>query len=238
MRCGKIASILVSLVLALCLAGGMCLAQQKPATPAPAPPAAAKDQQPAAGQIGGKTTPEQAKEFAACSPAFPGEQISEMMEFAVSLSPELPAKLKPVLMKCDFEVNNRILAFIEDAQEELASLPADDPEAQKMLTQTKAKEMETELILAVKPVNEKELQRVVGDLFEIRNNAMKARLKDLEEETKEIKARLDERKQMKDQIVGKKMKELTSDEPPQQAMSGAPGSKPEAAPKPDKLSWD
>jgi hypothetical protein len=148
---------------------------------------------------------EKGTDYDACSPVYPGEQIAQMMTFAKALSPELPGKLRPILLKCDVDVNNQILEFMEALQLEVSSLEFQNEQQEIDFLAEKAKEIEIELLLTEKPVKEAELKKLVTDLFYLLQKRLKVHAEDLDLEAKELKKRIEERENMKDQIVDKKI---------------------------------
>ncbi|HMK34300.1 MAG TPA: hypothetical protein VK463_04475 [Desulfomonilaceae bacterium] len=210
---------------------------QQPASPSKQQPGAqekAKSQVPAKAaqpqpveQAAG--TDQKGDDYAACSPVFPGEQIAEMMNFVAVLSADLPGKLRPIVLKCDFAVNSQILGFLENLQEEIADAEFQNEDQEKNFLAEKAKEVEIQLALVQKPVNESEIKKLVGDIFEFRQKSMRNHAADLEKEAADLKKRVEEREKLKDQIVEKKAKEISA-EAPQTAGAGPSAD--------DKLSWD
>ncbi len=174
------------------------------------------------------------EEFAVCSPAFPGEQIVEMMEFTAKLSPKAAEKLRPILLKCDLDVNNELLGFLEDMQNEVADAQFDNEEQEKLFLAEKGKEIEAQLAVVQKPVNEGDLKMVVSELFDMKQASLKGHLADLEKETEQVKKRIAEREKLKGQIVDRKIKEMASsvEQPAQQKAQG------EKAQAEDPLDWD
>lgn len=232
MRCSKSGSghvlFLTTLLVAMCFAIALIAdAQSPPMKSAPtaqekgAKPAMEKKAQPPEQEA------EKAKEYAVCSPEFPGEQIAEMMEFAEIVSKDLPGKLKPVLLKCDLSVNNQLLAFIEDLQQQIAEASFENEEQEKRFLQEKAKEVEIQVLLAQKPAKEAEVKKLVADIFEIRQQNMKDQLGEMEKDAAELKKRVEERQKLKDQIVERKAKEIV----------GEPLQTP-AEKEAEKLAWD
>jgi hypothetical protein len=228
---------LTTLLIALCFSITIIANAEKPAPPSKAAPAAPEK--------AGPTTPEKkgqpvaqpgdaqtkkGAEFAACSPQFPGEQIADMMGFVASLSTDLPGKLKPILLKCDIDVNGQLLGLLEDLQQQVADAQFDNEDQEKKFLDEKAREVEVQILLTQKPFKEAELKKLVGDLFEIRQKDMKDEAAGLEKEAANLKKRVEERQKVKDQIVERKLKEMTSETPPKAAEGGPPGE--------DKLSWD
>ena len=92
-----------------------------------------------ASQEEGAPLGEEGADYDSCSPVFPGEQIAQMMMFAKALSPELPGKLRPILLKCDVEVNNRLLEFIETLQLQVSALEFRNEEQERDFLAEKAK---------------------------------------------------------------------------------------------------
>lgn len=148
------------------------------------------------------------EQYAACSPAFPAEQIADIVAFVANISPELPDKVRPILLKCDLEVNTQLLEFLERIQEEVAAVEFDDDEQEKLYLQEKAKQIEAELILLSKPINEANLKQVVGQLFELRQQGLKQYIDRIQKDLDEAKQRVDKREQNKQKIVDKKAQEL------------------------------
>lgn len=233
MKCGNNRSgrwfFMTTLLLALCFAVAVVAGAQAPAAPKTAPAAPEKAVKPAPEKKA--LTPEQeeerAKEFAVCSPEFPGEQIAEMMDFVEVISKDLPGKLKPILLKCELVVNNQLLAFVEELQQEIAEATFDSEEQEKRFLEEKAKEVEVQVLLAQKPVKEADLKKLVAEIFDIRQQNMKDQVAEMEKDASELKRRVEERQKLKDQIVERKVKEITG-EPPQTA----------AEKEAEKLAWD
>jgi hypothetical protein len=227
-----------TLLIALCFAITMVADAQKPAPPAKGAPAAPekagtpsmeKTNQPATQEKGGAEA-EKGMEYAACSPQFPGEQIAEMMEFASSLSSELPGKLRAIVMQCDFNTNSRILGILENLQGQVAESQFETEDQEKRFLAEKAKEVEIELLLTQKPIKEAELKKLLSDIFEIRQKNMTDEAAALEKEAADLKKRVDERQNLKDQIVERKSKEISGETSKKAAEGGTP--------ERDKLSWD
>lgn len=176
------------------------------------------------------TSAEPGEEYAACSPVYSGKEISAMESFLRELSPELGAKVKPILLKCDFKVNDQLLTTIAAVQEEMGETDFLNPEEEADFRQEKAKEIEIQVLLSQQPVNQAELKKLVTELFEIRQKSLNSELADLEKQAEMLKKRIEERKKLKDQITDRKVKELVSGEPP-----ASEGKEP---PPPDPLAWD
>jgi hypothetical protein len=174
-------------------------------------------------------------EYAMCSPSFPGEQVAVLMQFVKFLAPDLVPKLRSLLLKCDVELNNLLLAFIEDLQEEIASSEFDSDEQQQLFLTEKAKELEIQLVLLQKPVNQEELKKLVSEQFDLRHKRMQAHLTDLEKEVAALKQRVHEREDLKDQIVAQRVKDIL--DMPRQRAAKEETSKEEAS-MDDKLFWD
>jgi hypothetical protein len=220
---------LTTLLIALCFSITIIANAEKPApSPKAGPTTPEKKGQPVAKP--GDAQAKKGAEYAACSPQFPGEQIADMMGFVASLSPDLPDKLKPILLKCDVDVNGQLLGMLEDLQQQVADAQFDNEDQEKRFLDEKAREIEIQVLLTQKPVKEAELKKLVADIFEIRQNNMKDEAAGLEKEAANLKKRVEERQKAKDQIVERKLKEMTSETPPKAAEGGPPGE--------DKLSWD
>jgi hypothetical protein len=174
------------------------------------------------------------EEFAVCTPAFPAEQIVEMLEFTKKLSPQAAEKMRPILLQCDFNVNNQLLGFLEDLQNEVADTQFDNEEQEKLFLSEKGKEIEAQITLLQKPVNDAELKKVVSDLFDMKQATLKGHLADLEKEADQVKKRIAEREKLKSQIIDRKTKEMAApmEQPPQQK---AQDQQPQAS---DPLAWD
>jgi hypothetical protein len=238
---GYMLSVIVPLI-ALCFLFSTAASAQKHArqvkgTPAPekVSPANAKTNEQAAKPMEeGGPEAKKGMEYAACSPDFPGEQIDQLLNFAASLSPDLPNKLKPILMKCDFGVNDQLLGVLERAQEQVAQSQFDNKDQEKRFLHEESEEVEIQLLLAQKPVKEAEVTKLVGDLFDIKQKNMKDEAASLKKQAADLKKRIEERQKLKDQIVARKVKEISSPapQPAAQAEEEGPPS------KPDKLSWD
>jgi predicted metal-dependent hydrolase len=150
-----------------------------------------------------------------------------MMMFAKALSPELPGKLRPILLKCDVEVNNRLLEFIETLQLQVSALEFRNEEQERDFLAEKTKEIEIELLLTEKPVKEAELKKLVTELFDIVQKRLRVHAADLDLEAKELKKRIEERDSLKDRIVDKRIQNLKDRQ--KQGQVGKTG---------DRLSWD
>jgi len=231
---------LTTLLIALCFSITIVAYAEKPTPPSKGTPAAPekagppsldKKDQPAMPKEKGAAEAEKGMEYAACSPEFPGEQITEMMSFVESLSPDLPGKLKIVVLQCDFNVNGRILGFLEHLQQQVAEAQFGNEDQEKRFLDEKAKEVEIELLLTQKPLKETELKKLVADVFEIRQKNMAAEAASLEKEAADLKKRVEERQKLRDQIVERKVKEVAAGEATQKAPEGG-------APDRDNLSWD
>jgi hypothetical protein len=169
------------------------------------------------------------EEYAVCSPDYSDKQILAMAKFVGQLSPELVLKVRPILLKCDFKVNDRLLTTIAEIQDEMDEIEFTSPEQEKEFRQEKAKEIEIQVVLTQKPVNQAELKKLVGDLFEIRQRSMKSALADLEKEAELLKKRIEERQKLKDGITERKAKEIVSGEQPESD---------DKEPPKDPLAWD
>jgi hypothetical protein len=234
-------AMLLSLVFCLALAAH---AEQKPATKSTAPaiekappgtpsattqkgaapPPEKQSSQAVPGKTGSKE--ETAEEYAACSPDFPGEQVMQLMEFAGQISPDLAQRLRTIILKCDFDINNQLLGLLQEIRDEVSDTDFPDAEQQKKFLQTKAKEVELQILLSQKPVNEAEVKNLVDQLFDLRQQEMKDALVDLKKDADTLEKRIDEREKLKSQIVEKKMKEIISGEEAREGKSS------------DKLSWE
>lgn len=228
-----------TLLIALCFAISIVADAQKPsAPPKGAPVTSEKAGPPAPEKKGQQAMPgeqkgaqaEKGAEYAACSPEFPGEQIAGLVDFVGVLSSDLPGKLKPVLLNCDLAINNQLLGFLEDMQREIADAEFENEDQEKRFLGEKAKEVEIQLLLVQKPVKESEVKKLVAEIFELRQKSMNDQVAFLEKEAADLKKRLEERKKLKDQIVERKLKEITSEEPPKRVEGGSSGD--------DKLAWD
>jgi hypothetical protein len=221
--------ILTTLLIALCFSITIMANAEKPApSPKAGPTTPEKKGQPVAKP--GDAQAKKGAEYSACSPQYPGEQIADMMSFTASLSPDLPGKLKPILLKCDVDVNGQLLGLLEDLQQQVADAQFDNEDQEKRFLDEKAREIEIQILLTQKPVKEAELKKLVADIFEIRQQNMKDEAAGLEKEAANLKKRVEERQKAKDQIVERKLKEMTSETPPKPAEGSPPGE--------DKLSWD
>lgn len=167
---------------------------------------------------------EKGADYDLCSPVFPGEQIAQMMTFAKALSPELPVKLRPILLKCDADVNNRLLAFMEALQLEVSALEFCNEEQQLDFLAEKVKEIEIELLLTDNPVKEAELKKLVTELFDLEQKRLKVHAVDLDLETKALKKKIEERDNLKDRIVDEKIQDIKDRE--KQGQVRKPGDKP------------
>jgi len=203
-------------------------AAQEKAAPQPKVAAPSPAQEPAG------APKDKAEEYAVCSPAFPGEQIAEMMEFTTKLSPGVAEKLRPILLQCDLNVNNQLLGFLEDLQNEVADTQFDNEEQEKIFLAEKGKEIEAQITVLQKPLNEAELKKVVSELFDMKQAGLKGHLADLEKEAEQVKKRIAERDKMKAQIIDRKTKEMAApmEQPPQQK---AQDQQPQTE---DPLAWD
>jgi hypothetical protein len=161
-----------------------------------------------ASQKEGAHSGDKTADYDSCSPVFPGEQIAQMMAFAKALSPDLPDKLRPILLKCDVEVNNQLLEFIEAQQLKVSALEFRDEEQELDFLAEIAKEIEIELLLTEKPVKEAELKKLVTELFDIVQKRLTVHAVDLDLELGELKKRIEERKNLKDRIVDKKIESI------------------------------
>ncbi len=171
--------------------------------------AATPGTQPAAPDPAATKAPIDAPEqYAACSPQFPAEQIADMVAFVAQISPELPDKVRPILLKCDLNVNSQLLEFLERIQEEVALVEFDDDAQEKLYLQEKTKQIEAELILLNKPINDANLKLVVGQLFELRQQGLKQYIERIQKDLDEAKTRVAKRESNKEKIVDKKAKEL------------------------------
>lgn len=176
------------------------------------------------------TTPtESGEEYAACSPEFSDEQIVSITQFLKELSPELVPKIRAILLKCDFKVNDDLLSTLTSVQEEMAGTEFGSPEQERAFREEKIKEIEIQMVLTQKPVNQAELKKLVGELFEMRQKGMKSELADLEKQADLLKKRIEERQKLKEQITDRKAKELAS---------GAHSAEEGKEPPQDPLSWD
>ena len=170
-----VAAVAVSLLL-VCNAA---LAAEKKAAPQTASEAKTSEQKAAPAA----TTPaEQGEDYAACSPEFSDEQITGATSFLKDLSPELVPKVREVLLQCDYKVNDDLLTTLTSIQEELAGMEFGSAEQESEFRREKIKEIEIQVALAQKPVNQGELKKLVGDLFEMRQKGLKAELADLEKQ--------------------------------------------------------
>lgn len=174
------------------------------------------------------TTGEPGEEYAACSPNYSGEEIKAVEAFLAEFSQDLAMKTKQILLECDFRVNDRLLAFIKELQEEMADIEFASAEEEKEYRQEKAKEVEVQIALSKQPVDEAGLKKLVGELFDLRQKGMKSELADLEKQAEMLKKRIAERQQLKDKIVDRKTQELAG---------GAGPTEGEEAPT-DPLAWD
>jgi hypothetical protein len=200
-------------------------APEKKGAPAAAPQAAKPDVKAPAPS----TTGQPGDEYAGCSPDYASEEIKAMEAFVAELSPELTPKFKAILLKCDFKANDDLLGYISSLQEDMADMEFANAEQEKEYRQEKAKEVEVQIVLSQKPVDQAELKKLVGDLFDLRQKGMQFELADLEKQVELLKKRVGERQQLKDKIVDRKAKELTAGEQPE-----AEGKEP----PPDPLGWD
>ncbi len=199
--------ILTALTFVLCCSFPLVSDAQKPAPQKKAGDPAADKATPPEKKDAPATQGEGA-DYDLCSPVFPGEQIAQMMTFAKALSPELPGKLRPVLLKCDVDVNNQLLGFIEALQLEVSALEFLDEGHQLAFLEEKAKEIEIELLLTEKPVKEAELKKLVTELFDLVQKRLKVHAADLDLEAKELTKRIEERDNLKDRIVDKKVQSI------------------------------
>jgi hypothetical protein len=175
------------------------------------------------------TTGQPGDEYAGCSPDYDSEEIKAMEAFVAELSPDLTPKFKAILLKCDFKANDELLGLITSLQEDMADMEFASAEQEKEYRQEKAKEVEVQIILSQRPVDQAALKKLVGELFDLRQKGMQYELEDLEKQVELLKKRVAERQQLKDKIIDRKAKELTAGEQP-----AAEGKEP----PPDPLSWD
>jgi hypothetical protein len=219
------------LLIALCFSITFVANAQKPVPPSKGAPATQeKKAQPAAQQGQGGAQAQKGAEYAACSPDFPAAQIADLMDFVATLSKDLPGKLKPVLLKCDVDVNRQLLGFLADMQQNMGDVQFENEDQEKRFLNEKAKEVEVQLVMVQEPIKEAELKKLMSDLFDIKQQDMKDEAAGLEKEAAAIKKRVEERQKLKDQIVDRKLKEMTSENPPKPAEGAAAGE--------DKLSWE
>lgn len=175
------------------------------------------------------TTGGSAEEYSGCSPDYSAEEIKAMEEFVADLAPDLVSKLKPILLKCDFKVNDELLNFITALQEEMADMEFDNDEQEKEYRLEKSRELAVHIALSQQPVDQAELKKLVGELFDIRQKTLKADLADLEKQVEMLKKRIAEREQLKDKIIDQKMKDLAA---------GAQAETEGKEPPTDPLAWD
>jgi hypothetical protein len=184
-------------------------AQQKGAPEKKGAPAAAPEAKKAEPKAPAPSTPaESGEEFAACSPDYSSDEIAEMAVFLAEFSPDLAAKFKPIVLKCDFKVNDNLLGAIAEVQEEMADMEFVNAQQEKEYRQEKTKEIEIQIALAQQPVNQADLKKLVGELFDLRQRSMKAELVDLEKQVEALKKRIEEREKLKDKIAERRAKEL------------------------------
>jgi hypothetical protein len=177
-----------------------------------------------------ETTPaDPVEKYATCSPDYSGREIFAMEQFLSAFSPELVEKMKPILLKCDFKVNDQLLTTVAAVKEEKAETEFANAEQEKEFLQAKGKEIAVQIVLSQQPVDRTELKKLLEELFEIRQNGMKSELASLEKQAALLKKRIDERKKLKDRITDRKAKELTQREHPKAAGKG---------PVTDPLAWD
>jgi hypothetical protein len=225
--------IVTALILVLCCSFPLASGAQQPAPQKEAGDSAVDNATPpqkkdaAAPQEEGAPPGQTGADYDSCSPVFPGEQIAQMLTFAKALSPELPGKLRPILLKCDVDVNNQLLEFIETLQLQVSALEFRNEEQEMDFLAEKAKEIEIELLLTEKPVKEAELKKRVTELFDIIQKRLTVHAADLDLEAKELKKRIEERENLKDQIVDKKIQHIK--DRVKQGQVRKPG---------DTLSWD
>ncbi len=172
---------------------------------------------------------EPGEEYAACSPDHSDKEILAATKFLGELSPELVVKVRTILLKCDFKVNDDLLNAIGAVQEEMAGTEFANAEQAKEFRQEKTNEIEIQIALIQKPVDQAELKKLVGNLFEIRQRSMKAELADLERQAELLKKRIEERQKLKAQITDRRVKDLVSGQ--QRPTEGE-------EPPHDPLSWD
>ncbi len=215
-KTGQFFAIVAAVTALLFVCGPATAAERKGAPEKKAPPVAT-------------TSAGTGEEFAACSPDYSDKQILAMAKFVGQLSPELVLKVRPILLKCDFKVNDRLLTTIAEIQDEMDEIEFASPEQEKEFRQEKAKEIEIQIVLTQKPINQAELKKLVGDLFEIRQKNMKSALADLEKQVELIKKRIEERQKLKDRITERKAKELVTGEQPEADDKEPPN---------DPLAWD
>ncbi|MFH0822712.1 MAG: hypothetical protein V2B18_08155 [Pseudomonadota bacterium] len=201
--------------------------QKKAGDPAATGAIPPEKKEPPVSQKEGAPAVEKGTDYDSCSPVFPGAQIAQMMTFAKALSPELPGKLRPILLKCDVDVNNRILGFMEDLQLEVSALEFRDEAQEADFLAEKSKEIEIELLLTEKPLKEDELKKLVTELFALVQKRLKIHASELDLEVTELKKRIEERENLKDRIVDKKIENIKDRD--KQGQMRKPG---------DKLFWD
>jgi hypothetical protein len=212
--------LLVAVAAALLVLCNLALAAEKKAAPAAVSEAKHSEQ---------KATADSVEEYAACSPEYSDKQIQDITKFISELSPGLVPKMREILLRCDFKVNNDLLGTLTSVQEELAGMDFSNAEQAKEFRQEKSKEIEIQIALAQTPVNQGELKKLVGELFDFRQRSMKHELADLEKQAEMLKKRIEERQKLKEQITDRKIKEIAT---------GAHSSPEGKEPAHDPLSWD
>ncbi len=229
-RTGQLFAIVAIAAVLLFVCSLVAEAQQKGAPEKKAAPAAGPEAKKPEQKAPAPSTPaEPAEEYAACSPDYSGDEIVAITEFVAEFSPDLAAKFRPILLKCDFKVNDNLLGFIAELQEEMSDMEFATPEQEKEFRQEKAKEIEIQMALNQQPVNQAELKKLVGDLFELRQKGMKAELADLEKQAETLKKRIEEREKLKDKIAEQRAKELAASLDQSETEGKEPA---------DPLSWD
>jgi len=150
---------------------------------------------------GAKAGEDETAKYAICSPKYSSQQIAALIKFVEGFSPETTPKLDAILLRADFQVNCRLLDFIAALKSQLEQSKFTNPEDKKLFEQEKVKELQIHVAIFEPTINEKEVKKLVSDLFEIRQ-------KSLERLADRLKKRVGEREKLKDQIVEQKVKEL------------------------------
>ncbi|MFC1836115.1 hypothetical protein ACFL2Q_15580 [Thermodesulfobacteriota bacterium] len=160
---------IVAVAAALLFVCGLATAAEQKGTPEKkvAPAAAKEAKKPEQKVMATTRSAEAAEKYATCSPDYSGREIMAMEAFLSELWPGLVVKIQPILLKCDFKVNDRLLTTVAAVEAEMSEIEFANAEQEKEFLQEKGKEIAVEIVLSRQPVDRTELKKLLGELFDI-----------------------------------------------------------------------
>ena len=150
----------------------------------------------------------------ACTKKYAPDAVEVLKKFATSLSAESGKKFLETFAKCDAKNNDQMLDFLDvlrtKAEEDDAK---ENKEQSALLKQQKDKEFQIELLTMKKPVDDKELKKIVTELFDVNQKVKKGELDTATKDLDEFKKTLEEREKNKARIIDRKVESLKVPDP-------------------------